>query len=251
VPTPRTARCRLKPPDIVREAVTVVIVGRFEPLILSPSWLLSQDLIGREQSDSAEIQIAIPQASAFSAGWLRFEASAERISLTTEDPTAFYPLRDLAVGILTILKKTAVGALGINRAVHVRVPSLERWHAVGDTLAPKAPWEGALTLPGMLSLTVQGTRDDAYPGYVQVKVESSSLVVPGIFAEQNDHFLLKRVSRQPASREDFDQAREGLEITLSPDSVPVAIEILSDEWDRSLRRSAQVVSRIWETGGSR
>jgi hypothetical protein len=241
----------LKPPDIVWEAVTVVIVGRFEPIRLSPSWLLSQDLIGREQSDSAEVQFAIPQISAFSAGWLRFEATPERLSLTTEDPTEFYPLRDLAVGILTTLKKTAVGALGINRGVHFRAPSLEHWHAVGDTLAPKAPWEGALTLPGMLSLTVQGTRDDAYPGYVQVKVEPSRLVDPGIFVEQNDHFVLRRSSRRIASREDHDEAREELEITLSPESIPVAIEILSDVWDRSLRRSEQVVSRIWEIGGGR
>ena len=60
------------------------------------------------------------------------------VSITT-DPRQYGPLRDLAMGIFTILSHTPVSKMGINRHFHFATPSVHAWHTIGHTLAPKDP----------------------------------------------------------------------------------------------------------------
>jgi hypothetical protein len=238
-------------PEFASEAVTVVVRGHFNPAIFSPGWLFAQGLIGREQTEFAEIQAIVPQAAIFSAGWVNFQATPDMLSLATEDPVEYPRLRDLAVSILRLLKETPVNALGINRAVHMKVDSIEDWHRLGDTVAPKAIWEKMLSLPGTASLSIRGVRQDDYAGFVQVRFEPSNAVPCAIFIEQNDHFVLKEVAGQPETREELFDPRysEFLVVEPSPSLVSIAVEILTRRWDSSISRGNEIARQLWDLKG--
>ena len=54
--------------------------------------------------------------------------------------------------------------MGINRDMHFRIEREERWHALGDILAPKDIWSqklagcGDRNKPGLRSMTIEGQR---------------------------------------------------------------------------------------------
>ena len=79
--------------------------------------------------------------------------------------------------------------MGINRQLHYRLASEERWHQLGDRLAPKEGWNGVLGgRPGMASVEILAKRDDAEVP-LRIKVQPSVRVVPhGVYFETNEHY---------------------------------------------------------------
>jgi hypothetical protein len=77
-------------------------------------------------------------------------------------------------------------------------------------------------------------------------------VVPlGIFVEQNDHYVLRKVSRQPSSRSELfnlENAR-GLEIEPSPENLGLALEIISKKWEESISRGNEIARVLWRAKG--
>jgi len=235
-------------PNVSTEGCQIVVLGNLNPSIFSAGWLLANDLISEEEADSVQPQAGFPQLSIFEAGWLRCEVTTQRLMVGTGEALQYEPLRDVATGILDILRHTPIHALGINYTYHVAMPNRASWHKIGDVFAPKEPWESNLTLPGMKDVTIIGVRPDLYGGNVNVTLQPSASVKWGFFLAHNDHYNLRVVDHQPQSRDNFED--ENLVESTNPSAasaelIPIAQEILTDKWTDSRERADRIVESIW------
>lgn len=231
--------------EIAEEGISIVLRGNFNPSILSPGWLLAEKLIGSEDMLKAEVEVIAGQIAAFDLPWARIEAMPDRMSLQTTSDHWSEKLRDLALGILSTLRHTPINGLGINRYQHVRVPDAHRWHAVGDALVPKQPWDGLLPLAGVASLLMQGVRSDDFGGQVLVRVEPSARYQPGIFLEYNDHFTLVTDVQQPTTRDEFSPTMIASGEP-SAEFLEVALSILSEHWQETSERARGTLQEVLE-----
>ncbi len=170
---------------------TIVFVGSFNPQIFQPAWFASQNLLKKEEAEGAKIDIVSRELVIFSTDWLRIEVIPERVVFATTQSQAFEWLRDLAIGTFRVLPHTPINMLGINRDMHFRIETEEAWHAIGHRLAPKEVWKDLLVDPGTASLTMRGRRPDEHKGALNVRVEPSDRIKPGVFVNVNDHYELQ------------------------------------------------------------
>lgn len=230
--------------DLDQESASIVVLGRFNPSIFSPGWLRLHNLIGASEAERAQVQVIVPPAAVFATDWLNVDVREDRLMLATAMPQDFERLRDVAVGILGVLKETPVVALGINREIHWRVPSPEEYHGFGDMLAPKEVWEEELKLPGTQGLTIQGIRPDLWAGFIRVMIQPSAVATPlGVYAQFNDHFYLTRVEKQPESRTE-PLAGDIDALAPSNENIPLAMEILRDEWVSRSAHAEHLLTRL-------
>lgn len=174
-----------------QESVRIVLVGSFNPAIFHPGWFARQQLVPDSDAERAQIKVIARELAAFDLGDLfSIEVEGERFIAASTQAPGYLPLRDLVVGTFTLLRHTPVRFVGINITGHFRIDTEEAWHALGHELAPKEVWRECLDEPGLKSLSIRGNRPDRYPGAVNVKVEPSVVVRPGLFVSLNDHFEL-------------------------------------------------------------
>jgi hypothetical protein len=204
-----------------------VFVGNFNPKIFQPSWFASEGLIGKQDAEEAKVEVIHPDITIFSLEWVKVQVLRERFSVETKQQPYDEALRDIAFSTFTILKHTPLTKMGINMFMHFRVDSVEKWHAVGHKLAPKDIWEGVLQKPGMKSLTMEECpRRDGYNGYIQVKIEPSAQVKPGLFFGINDHVEVKDPETATGSDE--------------------IVNVLKEIWRESHKRSETIIYSLLE-----
>jgi len=173
------------------EGLTVVVIGSFNPAIFHPSWLAMNNLVRKEEADEAKVDIITRDVSAFTMNWFNVQVIDQRLSLMTTDPAKHSPLRDLAVGIFSILEHTPIQAFGLNRDRHIKMIDEHEWHAFGNFFAPKDPWSDILKKPGMRTLVVEGSRDGGASDAVAVKIEPSLRVTPhGLYVNVQQHYTV-------------------------------------------------------------
>ena len=234
-------------PEFAADVVSVVVKGAFNPAIFSPAWLLLQGLIGATEHAASETEIISRDVTVFTSKWLQCQVTRDSLQVSTDDPTEFERTRDAAVGILRALEHTPIMLMGINRKITFTMGSARKWHTIGDTLAPKKAWDGILGLVGLSNLSVQGVRPDRYDGRIVVQVVP--LIQPewGVLVAHNEHFALATVDAQPTSRDvPFGQPDIAAELTAA--KIPVAIQILTEQWEPSMKRAISVVERVAQLG---
>jgi hypothetical protein len=174
-------------PTAETEGAAIVLVGSFNPAIFQPQWLVSQNLVTKQEADHADIKIIQPEVTDFSTQWFQLQVLANRFLVQSSDPREYSPLRDLAAGMFTVLSHTPTTALGITRNYHYRMPSIEKWHALGHLLAPKESWIPIVDQPGLRSMVMQGQRPQADSrATLFIKCEPSVKVEYGIFIEVHE-----------------------------------------------------------------
>ncbi|MEO7818543.1 MAG: hypothetical protein ABIS18_05290 [Actinomycetota bacterium] len=232
------------------ESLSIVLRGSFNPAIMSPGWLLANGLLGEAEANQAQPEIIIPDISIFTAAWLRCQVTHDQMLFSTVEPQEFERARDVAVGVLNILEHTPVAFLGLNHEAHIVASSMDVWHRLGDALAPKDLWEPELRLPGMRSVTIEGVRPDEFAGHIQVSVQPSARVQPGIYVSYNDHYVLRTVEEQPKTRADFVDPAIADSKTVPPSAelIPLAIKILSEKWADSRERSEAIFLKVMSAG---
>ena len=214
----------LQNPEI--SIVSIVLRGSFNPQIFQPAWFACEELIRKEEAETAKIQIIHPKIVKFDLEWLQLTVDENLFVATTAKESALDWLRDLILGTFRILNHTPAHVMGLNMDMHFKMPSSEEWHAVGHRLAPKEPWDGILDKPGMRTLIMEGVRPDSFKGYIRMRVEPSVRVPQGVFIQVNDHY---EIEDQKTSH--------GCEEILS---------ILHTSWEASLERSRKKIFSLME-----
>lgn len=176
-----------------KEGISIVLVGDFNPKIFQPAWFAAQDppLIPKLEAEEAKVEIIHPDVVIFEVDWFRLQATRDRFLISTAQASRYEFLRDLVVGTFQLLQHTPIRAMGINKDTHWGVGSEDVWHKFGHRIAPKEVWNGVLEKPGLLSLAIRGVRTDDYDGNINVKVEPSRQIHPGIYFNVNDHYSVK------------------------------------------------------------
>jgi len=210
--------------EVKFESASIVLRGHFNPAIFQPSWFAAQGMLSREAVDAAEIQIISPQVTAFSVNEIDLQVTDDRFSIGTPDASAHEVMRDLVLGAFTVLRHTPLTMMGLNVTAHLQCTSEEAWHKLGHAVSPKGFWGNLLVSPGTRSLVVQGERPDKRAGYVQVRVEPSLRVQPGVFVDVNDHF--ESGATEPGA------------------GWPVFSEIIRAEWSTSRDRATALIEHI-------
>ena len=186
-------------PDL--STASIVLLGRFNPAILTPAWFAMNKLLPTDVADTARLDIAHPQMTAFAADWLRLSATVEQFTFHTAVPP-YIRLCDLACRIFgEHLSHTPLTAFGVNRESHFQVESANARNRLLRLLAPTDPWDdlGESSLPEgnsveMTSLTMTRVTPPERPAsdQINVTVEPSRVVgngLTGLYVRVNDHFV--------------------------------------------------------------
>jgi hypothetical protein len=174
------------------EGASIVLVGNLNPSIFQPEWLASKTLIRENEGTGAKIEVISPHVTSFVADWLTLQVTKERYTALTSDVAHFEALRDFTVGVFTLLEFTPLKQLGMNRDMHYRMESEDKWHLVGDTLAPKEIWRSLFSetpRPGMGNLTIVGRRPGSDAKQYSITVQPSVRITPpAVYIGVNEHF---------------------------------------------------------------
>lgn len=213
-------------PERYAEAASVVLVGRFNPAIFHPAWFIAEELLPADGERDVALDVASPQFTSFRADWLRLQVDAERFQVSTDDPSAFDALRDLAEGTAKLLRHTPVRAVGINTHADYRLPDHESWRQLHERYAPLEPWTTLVQQPKLQSLSVKADRPDGYLGWLQLTLRPSPNVEPGAEVHVNDHFA----RTETGSPEPYGTA--------------LAIDVLTEQWTDARRRGRELTHTV-------
>jgi hypothetical protein len=205
---------------------SVVLVGSFTPAIVQPAHLIGAGLLTEADLAQLRYEILAPEVSVMQVPWMSLVLEPGKLTAqsTLQSPVG-EPVRDFVFGFCATLPVKQFTSAGINHDTHFAVSSPEIWHSVGHTLAPKETvWAKVLKEPGMLSLAIQGKRDDDLLGHINVKVEPSIRITPGIYLNVNDHFQ--------AGEEEFKRDPAYL------------LGTIADNWSASKRRSDSILAVV-------
>ena len=226
--------------DYEISSYSVVLLGRFNPSIFTPSWLEKYELLTEKEAQSAEIKVIHPEISNFVADWLTLQVDSDRfIATCTISPVQ---LRDFVVKLFRdYLTHTPVHSLGINKEVHYKFRKTETRLKMGRALAPLQPWgdwgkeidKADPSLPGgMMNLTMREIKSSReIPGHIQVVIQPSSRIsgLNGVFLQINDHHELPDMRDIQGS--------------------DVMIGVLEENFDKSLERTDWILEQVlgpWE-----
>jgi hypothetical protein len=210
--------------------MSIVVVGMFNPAIVTPAWLQREGLVSKESADAAEVELIAPDVASFTISSKHVQVLRERLIVSTGDAREEDTLSDLVVGILDILSHTPTSKVGLNYEGHFLLSSETVWHGKGHTLAPKEPWAGLLAKPGLVNVTM---RDNSRTnGYLDVSVgpsrvvSNSSILGNSLAVSTNDHFEVASGVTQDA------------------------IALIKSEWRQSLSNSRRIASSLATESGS-
>ena len=182
--------------------VSAVLLGKFNPAMLTPAWLAYHGVFTKQQAKAVEQQITLPDFSSFISEALSLQATQERIMV--EVATAPYVrIQDFLLQIFKEqLANAPVDAFVIIRNVHFLAPSSEHGDALGRQLAPLGPWEKSAGIidfsgkqSGMASLQMRQSPIDGRPSqdHINVCIEPSVKVGhrhQGVYVGVNDYYSI-------------------------------------------------------------
>jgi hypothetical protein len=179
------------------DVASIVFVGKMNPAIFQPSWFGARGLVKMHEAETANVRAITDDYSSFEIALVRdrevvqerltVEVTRERCVLNADIANGLV-LRDVATQLFRILEHSPISAVGLNRAMHFRLPSEDARDALGYLLAPPATWPAQCRDARMRSLTmlfateVGGARDSS------VRVEPSRSIEPdGVYLAVNFH----------------------------------------------------------------
>lgn len=189
--------------------------------------------------NSAKDILIHPQIARFKTDWLELHVEFFRFQISTTKEDHFPLLRDLAVGVFSILSETPVYMVGMNMDSHIHFESEDEIQRITDSLAPKNLWDGIIRSPGLGTITIQGQRErkdesGVVTGVVNVRIERSGRFNPGLRINVNDHYQLVDENK-----------------TLS--GAQSIIDVLMKQWESSMKCSRairdELIERILKDAG--
>jgi len=174
-------------PSPVKQSLSIVFLGSFNPRIFHPIWFMREGLALQEEVEASlaetklESPIITPDLSRCDIGpEISVECQTGRLSLSAATMLGEERLRSIAAAILQKLPHTPVTAVGINHTQIFDCRDENEWHHVGDLLAPKGEiWSKVMEgRPGMVGLRVEEFRAGPPPVRIWATVEPVREVHP-------------------------------------------------------------------------
>lgn len=175
-------------PEVSVDEITVVFVGDFNPKIFHPMWFAHHDILRESEAMEAAIEVVHTDVASFSFEWLTVQVLRDRFTAAIKAEAYRTHLGDLVQNVFALLSHTPVRQLGLNASFRFRFKSERDWHAFGHFLAPKSPWDGVLTFPGMRNIVMQGQRSDDLSGNVNVTIDPDPRSRTDVLVRINDHY---------------------------------------------------------------
>lgn len=168
---------------------SVVIGGAFDPMLFQPGFLSSEGLLSEGDLEQLAYQVMAPEITVMRLPWMQVIVEPNKlVASTTPESPLWEPVWDFIFAFFDATPSKMVSAVGLNYDTHFAVGSEETWHQIGHQLVPKEQlWDKILAKPGTASVTIRGVRDDELMGHLNVKVEPSLRVHPGVYVNFNDH----------------------------------------------------------------
>jgi hypothetical protein len=188
---------------------SVIIVGKFNPPIVSPDWLERNQLFGRDDAESARQGTSFllsHQASQFETPWCSILVVENQLSVISKGAVT-ESFKDLAAGICSLLPQTPMDAIGLNFYGHFKMTSTDEYHRVGDFFAPKAIWNSIFSADkfntGLQDLTMRvarGARNQKPKNndFKHVTLQPSGQILEGIYLQLNDNHDLTKAEASDA-----------------------------------------------------
>ena len=191
-------------PDIT--GASIVLMGNFNPAILSPAWFVRHHLFKNSEVNWNDPEfITHPQVTQFKLDWCQVVVEPGRFTISgTRDP--FVQLADLTAKTFgEFLPHTPIHQFGISRQVHFRVASVDIRDEVGFRLAPPDAWGEWGAKVKARSNSIRETRsltmeqrafDMDRTGFISTTVEPSNVLPRGIeiFLQVNDHHVVSEAT---------------------------------------------------------
>lgn len=218
------------------------VLGSFNPPVITPAWLSANKLLGEEDEKFAwesESLVITPEISRFETEWFSIQIIKQQLVLNSKGPVA-PNLKDLIVGIFTLLGHTPISALGINSLAHYKIYSVAEFHKIGDVLAPKSIWnsmypETENQSVGLTQISIQVSpfnRADVMKSNGKAKnisLSRSDKIPHSIYFTFNDHY--------PISIENY---------TLDTDS-ELLIDLVQRNFDSSQEEAKNLFANVLNT----
>jgi hypothetical protein len=214
------------------ETANIVALGRFPAAQLTPLWFAKQSLLRDAEALDASIKLVLDDFVDWTASWLRFQCTAEKLSASNVVGTHWELLPDLVCGVIRSLQDDlSVRAVGFNRVMHFTTSGEVSWHRIGHALAPKEHWEKLLSgHVGTRAVVIQSDDADHEAGpqgrRITVKIEPSVKITHGLYVDVNHHYNLP----------------EGQKTT--------APEVIERFWNEAMSRSLSVAHEVLALGAA-
>jgi len=170
----------VKTPNPVKQTLSVVFVGSFNPRIFHPTWFEREGLAFPEEEAASLAEtktngpLVTPDLSRCEIGQeISVECLTNLLSINAATTLGEERLRSLATAILAKLPHTPITAVGINHIQVFDTRNEDEWHRLGDQLVPKEEiWSKVMEgRPGMALLRVEDFRPGPPPVRVWATVE--------------------------------------------------------------------------------
>jgi hypothetical protein len=188
-------------PEIVHEAISVVVLGTFVPAKFSSYWVVERCGLAKELEEAAELfVIKTHDASRLKIGRFTINCDSERLVLAVDSVASEPELYDLVMAVLRTGEFSELTAIGINSEVICKLYDESLWHKIGHTLVPKEKvWEKLTENPGMNNVEILSPKHTELGELLEstsVKPHFGTKYKPGIIASCNLHYSIPPETRQ-------------------------------------------------------
>ena len=211
-------------PNKIELIHSIVLIGNFNPTVFQPVWLKDTGLLSEPDSEATQIKVIHPEVAELEADWFHLIVTRDRFSIRTKLESHHESLRDLVLGTFKILESTPLRQLGINFLGDFGPYESERWHGIGDLLAPKEKWREILNSPGLFNLQIKSLKENDEDGFIITTLQPSKTNPNSIHIDLNDHYQLKDLEK--------------------PISATEIISMLNEKWGTSVENSLKIINNI-------
>lgn len=200
-------------------------------------------MISRENADAATVGIIHRDVAQFAFELLSVEVTQARAKFETKDPGNTQILRDFVANTFSILEHTPIGKFGFNSNKTFYLNSEEEWHSYGHHFGPKDSWNAIIGSPGLLEMTMVGTRAGSKSDRIQITTgpspdskrqlsleggpTASAKARYGVRVDMNEHYDIDKDPNSTVNE------RNGC-----------LLQILKDEWNGFLKYSDEVSDHL-------
>lgn len=172
-------------------SLDIVILGSFNPVIITPYWLATKNLIRETEADIATVEIIHPDVTRYDIDWLSVEITNNRAVFRSRRESHFLVLRDLIVSIFNVLRETPLRAFGINHLSHYSLRDSKEYENFGYWLSPVQQFSDILYKPRLQSiLFTESKNDNKKEGLIRLTISPSNIIKDGksVLFNCNHHF---------------------------------------------------------------